>query len=165
MSALLLRQALQADLSTTAATALLLGVLFHYSIRTIEIDFKLWTLFGISIALNLVLFGSLVSQAGFGVTAAVGKTALVNAAFNVGLFGSIAIYRLYFHRLHRFPGPWGAKLSRLWALRVAVKNVRFGFEVEKLHKQYGDFVRIGMVHCIAIYTSTKFESNIHYRSS
>ncbi|KAL1979470.1 hypothetical protein VTN96DRAFT_5729 [Rasamsonia emersonii] len=143
MSAALLRQALQADLSTTAATALLLGVLFHHSIRPIEIDFKLWTLFGISIALNLVLFGSLVSQAGFGVTAAVGKTALVNAAFNVGLFGSIAIYRLYFHRLHCFPGPWGAKLSRLWALRVAAKNVRFAFEVEKLHKQYGDFVRIG----------------------
>ncbi|KIW74868.1 hypothetical protein Z517_11638 [Fonsecaea pedrosoi CBS 271.37] len=140
---ILLRQVLKAELGVTAATAFVLGVIFHQSIRPIELDNRVWTLLILFSSFNTVAFLSYAVVTQYGLLAAGFRVFVVDVVFLVGVYGSIAIYRLFFHRLRKFPGPWGAKLSRFWALRRSMKKVQFNYEVEALHKQYGDFVRIG----------------------
>jgi cytochrome P450 family 628 len=59
------------------------------------------------------------------------------------LFSSIAIYRAFFHTLNRFPGPFAARLSKLWhfyKISAALDNYKY---LDKLHVQYGEVVRTG----------------------
>ncbi|KAF4950438.1 hypothetical protein FSARC_13196 [Fusarium sarcochroum] len=64
-------------------------------------------------------------------------------AFLTGLTSSILAYRSFFHRLNRFPGPFVARLSNVYATVLANKEEHMYEEVQKLHHQYGDIVRIG----------------------
>lgn len=61
----------------------------------------------------------------------------------LGLFASMLIYRTGFHRLRLFPGPRLARISSIYATRMAMKRLKYFDEVDQLHKLYGDFVRIG----------------------
>lgn len=61
-----------------------------------------------------------------------------------GLYASLIVYRLSpFHRLNRFPGPRLAAVSKLWHVWQC-RDSRNHQLMERLHNQYGDFVRIGM---------------------
>lgn len=64
------------------------------------------------------------------------------AAYCGGVFGSMIIYRLIWHPLRKFPGPIGAKLSGFWSVKQSVPDFHLHVKVQKLHKRYGDFVRI-----------------------
>ncbi|KAJ5660213.1 hypothetical protein N7507_006664, partial [Penicillium longicatenatum] len=64
------------------------------------------------------------------------------AGYLLGLLSSILIYRIFCHRLHAFPGPKLAKASKLWHLWQS-RSSRNHFFMEKLQKEYGDFVRTG----------------------
>ncbi|KIY02691.1 uncharacterized protein Z520_01156 [Fonsecaea multimorphosa CBS 102226] len=139
----LLKRALDAELGLTAATSFALGVIFHQGIRPIEIDNRVWTLLILFSSFNTAAFFGYAFVVPHGILAAGLRVFVVDSAFLAGVYGSIAIYRLFFHRLRKFPGPWGAKLSRFWALKRSLRKVQFNYEVETLHKQYGDFVRIG----------------------
>lgn len=66
----------------------------------------------------------------------------VVSCYSIGLFSSLLIYRVFFHRLHRFPGPRLAKVSKLWNVVKASKSTNFRL-MEDLHDRYGDFVRTG----------------------
>ena len=59
-----------------------------------------------------------------------------------GIFLSMSVYRLFFHRIRHFPGPFGAKLSSWWASSLHGKRWHFYKGVAGLHRQYGDYVRI-----------------------
>ena len=53
---------------------------------------------------------------------------------------SIAIYRLYFHPLARFPGPILAVTSRLYEFYYdAICHGRLWTKLPDLHKRYGGF--------------------------
>lgn len=67
----------------------------------------------------------------------------VYAAFAGGLGSSILVYRVWFHRLHRFPGPFGAKLSKLFHLWSIRRLAQYQW-LHALHKTYGPVVRVGM---------------------
>lgn len=60
-----------------------------------------------------------------------------------GLSLSMLIYRGWFHRLSRFPGPFWARLSNMYITFHAFKKLRLFEEVQQLHRKYGDIVRIG----------------------
>lgn len=60
-----------------------------------------------------------------------------------GIFGSMVLYRGFFHRLCRFPGPFLARLSNFYVTSLTAKNMQLFLEVQKLHQQYGDIVRLG----------------------
>lgn len=63
-------------------------------------------------------------------------------SFTLGLFLSITIYRLFFHRIRHFPGPLLAALSKLghsYQCRYSQNHI----VLERLHQRYGDFVRTG----------------------
>ena len=54
-------------------------------------------------------------------------------------FISLAFYRLTFHPLAGFPGPWLAAISRYYeAYYDVVQNGQYTFKIKELHKQYGE---------------------------
>lgn len=138
-----LSSALNSSWEVTAGVSLLLGVVTHLTIRPFEIDSKGWPLFFSYIGVLVALLFSYVTTAGFSVFDAWLRTTIVANAFNVGLAGSILLYRAFFHRLHKFPGPFLAKLSRFYAMVTAAETLQANVVAQKLHAKYGDFVRVG----------------------
>ncbi|OCK75223.1 cytochrome P450, partial [Lepidopterella palustris CBS 459.81] len=55
---------------------------------------------------------------------------------------SISIYRRFFHRCSKFPGPFWASLTKFWAL-FTVRGGEYHRTVRRLHQKHGDFVRVG----------------------
>ncbi|KND90425.1 Tryprostatin B 6-hydroxylase [Tolypocladium ophioglossoides CBS 100239] len=60
-----------------------------------------------------------------------------------GIFSSVLVYRAAFHRLNRFPGPFLARLSNLYVTLLSVKKFHLYEEIQALHHEYGDIVRVG----------------------
>lgn len=69
---------------------------------------------------------------------------LVGLSYCASLFTSIAVYRLFFHRLTYagFPGPIPARLSKLWHV-WACRTSQNHLVLADLHRKYGDFIRTG----------------------
>lgn len=138
-----LSAALHSPCGTTAFVSLLVGVVTHISIRPYEIDDKAWHMFFAYPIVGSLILAAHVQLAELSIWQAILRTTLISCAFNGGLFGSILIYRAFFHRLQRFPGPFMAKLSRFHAMKNAATSCQNNIVVQKLHEQYGDFVRVG----------------------
>ncbi|TLD07921.1 hypothetical protein PspLS_12176 [Pyricularia sp. CBS 133598] len=68
-------------------------------------------------------------------------TAAIFLSYLGSLFTSIAVYRVFFHRLANFPGPFAAKITKLYGL-YAARNAQVNDHHTSLMRQYGDFVRI-----------------------
>ena len=60
----------------------------------------------------------------------------------LGIYCSMLAYRLLLHRLRRFPGPFFGRLTNFYATTLTV-NLQKPQEVQKLHREYGDYVRLG----------------------
>jgi hypothetical protein len=71
------------------------------------------------------------------------KVSTLAVAHLLGVFGSMSIYRLFFHRLTQFPGPFWARLSGFYMLQLTRRKWHRFEETHKLHQRYGDFVRVG----------------------
>lgn len=138
-----LRSVLNSSVPATTAGAALLGVLFHLAIRPFEIDSRAWTLIFSYYGALAALSASYLTVAGFDLSTALARTSLVGIAFIVGLVSSMIIYRGFLHRLRRIPGPFAARLSKLYHMLVAAKTLQNNLNVQKLHAKYGDFVRTG----------------------
>ena len=73
----------------------------------------------------------------------VAEAAKVAGCYLVGLYSSMLVYRAFFHRLGRYPGPFLARLSNFYITARSMKKMHLFKEVQKLHSQYGDYVRLG----------------------
>ncbi|KAF5024608.1 hypothetical protein F66182_3371 [Fusarium sp. NRRL 66182] len=78
-----------------------------------------------------------------GIALGTASVLLLELAHIMGIFSSILVYRIIFHRLNRFSGPFRARISNFYPTYLRAKNLRLYEEVERLHKKHGDFVRIG----------------------
>lgn len=60
----------------------------------------------------------------------------------LGTFASITVYRVFFHRLRHFPGPWRAKIW-IWDIfsRTWNSGHRQSIVLDELHAKYGPVVR------------------------
>ncbi|KAJ5808865.1 cytochrome P450 [Penicillium riverlandense] len=60
------------------------------------------------------------------------------------LYGaSLAIYRLYFHPLARFPGPKIAAATRWYEFYYdVIKRGKYVYKIEEMHRKYGPIIRI-----------------------
>jgi hypothetical protein len=125
----------QGNVAHIVGAATLLGVAFHLSIRPIEFELIMFHF----MAASVFAFTFLVYVLGFG------KAVLFSGTFNTAVLGSIAVYRLAFHRCRQFPGPFAAKVTRFYAASLSAKNVKYYKELANMHDQYGDFVRTGMI--------------------
>jgi hypothetical protein len=71
------------------------------------------------------------------------STALYLETFHLlGTFASIVLYRIFFHRLRRFPGPLGGKIW-IWDIfaRTLHSHHRQSIVIDELHAKYGPVVR------------------------
>ncbi|KAJ4396529.1 hypothetical protein N0V93_000749 [Gnomoniopsis smithogilvyi] len=122
---------------------LLVGVAVHLSVRPFEIDRHTPRFIFAYLISFTALVINLHTRSGLSLAESILETATIAARFNAGLFGSILIYRAFFHRLHRFPGPLPAKLTRFYAMKIAALTLQTHLAIENVHEQYGDFVRVG----------------------
>lgn len=70
-------------------------------------------------------------------------SSLLVLAYATGLFGSMTIYRTLLHSLREYPGPFLARITKLWHVVHCLDSKNY-LLMEELHKKYGDFVRTGM---------------------
>ncbi|KAL5339970.1 cytochrome P450 [Aspergillus crustosus] len=66
----------------------------------------------------------------------------VIGGYILALFSSILIYRIFFHRLKHFPGPFLASTTKIWHVWKARKSKNHFF-LKEMQEEYGDFVRTG----------------------
>lgn len=117
------------------------GLLAHQYFQRFEPDPISYGQFIITLGAALALFfnhflGSIGSAALY--------TAEVITILNAVTLASIIVYRLApWHPLAKYPGPWQAKISKVYWWHQA-KIGQTGYTQAKLHKEFGsDFVRIG----------------------
>lgn len=126
------------------STAFALGILIHGLIfQNIELDIYIPHLLVISICAIAGLSYAHISLTNLSVSGAISRTVTEGTCFIIGLFTSMVVYRLFFHRIRKFRGPIWARVSRFYAVYLAAKNVQYHVELRKLHAQYGDFIRTG----------------------
>lgn len=93
-------------------------------------------------AITTFLFVSVIRLDGnHSYTAASQTTAVASISYLSTLTLSILTYRAFFHPLRNFPGPFSAKLSNFSHVFRILKESRNYIEVDKLHQEYGEFVR------------------------
>lgn len=92
---------------------------------------------------GVVIFAlGLLCMTGLDVPQALVFTSLFAPSYFVGLYASIAIYRLFLHPLRGFPGPFWARLSNFYHSYAIKKSDNYLY-IQKLHKKYGPIVRTG----------------------
>jgi hypothetical protein len=133
------------DNSHIAVTFGILGTLSHLCILTSEIDSSVGSLLIGAFATWAGLAISFTELLGVDYVVATAKSSLAFLSFLASLGASTVVYRLFFHSLRHFPGPWGAKISRFYNVSIIKRSdFKYHLELEKLHAEYGDFVRTGL---------------------
>jgi tryprostatin B 6-hydroxylase len=64
-------------------------------------------------------------------------------AYLLGLWTSMIIYRIFFHPLRSWPGPFMARITQFHRVYSVRKLDQFRY-LQELHQKYGDFVRVGL---------------------
>ncbi|KAJ5939345.1 hypothetical protein N7466_002479 [Penicillium verhagenii] len=138
-------QALTADIQSLGLSAVIFGVLSHVFIfRTLPVEEYLKSLILLYAATAVAIGATYLSISDVSFLQALVRVAIITSSFNTGLAASIGVYRYFFHRLHRFPGPKLSKLSRFHDAYLAARNVQYNVEVERMHEKYGDFIRTAL---------------------
>jgi hypothetical protein len=133
--------ALLVHLSSSTVLAL---TLHHLVFRKGEWHLKAPVLFGAWMMSYPLLFTAelVLGRQSFGNSAA--YTLITMGSFTVVMFASIAVYRLFFHRLGSFPGPTMAKVTKLWHAGQCLDGKNH-LVLDILQQQYGDYVRTGEI--------------------
>lgn len=138
------------DPAHIAVTFSSLGVLFHISIIPFEIDTKVHYFLGLYAVVWIWLVTAFMKAFDMAVHIAILKASFAGASFLAALGVSMVVYRLLFHRVRQFPGPLWAKISRFPVIfDVQKSGMKYHQELEKLHRQHGDFVRVGMYRLVS----------------
>ena len=136
---------MEPNLSTLLATASVTGVVVHQVLfKRVELDphplLIAISFLGAPPILAYILKTYTIQYANSSQSTAY----ILVGCFTCSLWISILTYRAFFHPLSNFPGPFPARLSKLWALTQAAKTHLKWYQVDaELHKQYGDYVRTG----------------------
>ena len=139
--------ALTSDWINTGIHAALSGISLHHLLfRHGEWDTKSWNIVLSYLCATLIggayLLHSPITRNGSVVISAFDVFLFIGYHF-LGIVGCILVHRGLFHRLSRFPGPLGARLSTLYLTIQTCKRMKIHQDVHRLHQQYGDYVRVG----------------------
>ncbi|KAF1364560.1 benzoate 4-monooxygenase [Lizonia empirigonia] len=94
------------------------------------------------ILLCTTFFIALVLLTDCSITCSIVETCSTSFTLLCGLFISPIGYRLLFHPLQSFTGPFTARVSTIWVFRESWPDLRLYVKLRKIHDRYGDFVRI-----------------------
>jgi hypothetical protein len=126
----------------TCLGATVLGILSHLAIfiqgewhMRVPALFKIYSLLIISVLCAEYSFINDISTATI-------ATCCLLGSYAAGLFGSIIIYRKYFHRLRHFPGPPLAAITKLWHVQKCLGSKNH-LLLGELFDQYGPVIRTG----------------------
>ena len=101
------------------------------------------TYFATAIILPSTIVAALVKFGGVSLLNSVALVTLCFSAYLGALFTSMLFYRVFLHPLKDFPGPFPAKLSKLWWVAQIAPKIDHFRKLDRLHQQYGEFVRTG----------------------
>ncbi|KAH8805339.1 cytochrome P450 [Xylogone sp. PMI_703] len=109
-------------------------------------------------------------QSDWNLLTALTYTIAIDTSFLLSLFTSIFIYRVFLHRTRSFPGPFWAGVSKMYISYHSYPRFDSFRRLEKLHKQYGNFVHIGpneiaIFDPAAVPVISKFKKGPFYASS
>jgi cytochrome P450 len=125
-----------------ALTAVVAATSVHHLVLR-KGEWHLWATSIIETWLGSVVVIYAIEVALCGLKAAMINTLAFVASFTLALLLSIGAYRLFFHRLGSFPGPKLLALSKLWHAVECFPGSQNHLFLERLRKEYGDFVRTG----------------------
>ena len=135
-------------LSQGSLTAASIAVISHYLFwGRYELDAKFYLIFFGILLCQPIAYLTLTFYYGFSAVQAIVIQAFLEFVYFVTLFAYIGIYRLFFHRLSKFPGPFWARLWMWWKIKRLARKERAYSEIYDLHQQYGDMVRVGKSCC------------------
>lgn len=133
------------ELNRVAAAAVLAGVLSH-TLLFFHNEWHLKATYLLKmcscLSFSLWLFVYLCTEKS--PAGATTESLLIFGSYVGGLFTSIMTYRVFFHRLCRFPGPPLACVSKLWHVAQCLESKNH-LLMERMHRNYGNFVRTGRV--------------------
>lgn len=123
----------------------IVGISFHIAIAASHIEFERYifhsaTLVAVCCVSDFILVNS---SGGCNHVDAFAHLFISFLGFSAGTLISLIVYRGFFHRCNRFPGPPIAKFSRFYAAYLNAGDAQFYKELKSLHMRYGDFVRMG----------------------
>lgn len=128
----------------TAALSAALGLATHAALTVTNLELENFLLHAPAlIVCSLLGLFYAYQLAGASTVESLSEVTRISIAFTSGLLLSIGAYRVVFHRLRRFPGPFPAKFTKFYGLSLAAKNVQYQEELSLLHQEFGDFVRTG----------------------
>lgn len=135
------------SLQTTAAVSAALGIVSHLG-HFIHGEHLVAapTYFLILVLSPSIATAFLIYYASLNILAAATAVATAYTSYLVGLIGSMMIYRRFFHPLRHFPGPKAAIYSQWWLVFKTHTNCTNFRVLDALHKQYGEYVRVGPNH-------------------
>lgn len=108
------------------------------------------TIFRLVFLAPLIVFSIHLTLSSFGWSHAANATLWDTTACYGALLVSMTIYRAFFHRTRKFPGPKLAGVTKLYHMfNVARKSDQYRW-LESMHQQYGDFVRTGTPRIIEL---------------
>lgn len=134
---------IEAPMLSRLLVAIVLGLIVHQLVfKKGEWHLQAPTIFILWLGSFPILF---IGELAFGARSVWGSawsTIMISGCFTSTVFLSLTVYRLFFHRLGKFPGPRLAAVSKLWHFYQCLdsKNHRM---LDDLHRKYGDFVRTG----------------------
>jgi hypothetical protein len=132
------------EMVTSKSLPAVLALSTHYVLSHGEPDYQMhlylifWGFTYLSLSYFLVASGRVATM-----SEALSDTFSLYTIYFGTLFTSIIVYRAFFHRLRKFPGPFMARITNFYNVAITTPKIRYFIEVEKIHKQYGDYVRLG----------------------
>lgn len=120
-----------------------LGVALHIVAMNFEIDMHAIPLAGLFSVLEVVYFYITIKLPGTTVYDAISAVAAQTACLTLGLLASMLVYRGFFHRLRKFPGPTAAKFTKFYAVWRSALKTQYHLELGAMKTKYGDVVRTG----------------------
>ncbi|CAK3772144.1 Tryprostatin B 6-hydroxylase [Lecanosticta acicola] len=94
------------------------------------------------VILNIASAAALVTSQGLSFSSAVAAVSSLSALWLLGVYTSLVTYRLFFHPLRNFPGPWQARIGDLW-FSTRLSKGDGHVQLTDFHRRYGRYVRIG----------------------
>jgi hypothetical protein len=123
-------------ISSTTVLSIILSVatIHEFILKRFEVDHLTLSI----IATSAITYSILIYTTNLGhATAAV-------AVFWTSLWLYIGAYRAFFHPLKHYPGPFAARLSKLWSVKQVLDTERHLHKKhQQLQKEFGDYVRTG----------------------